>query len=111
MRLKLVLRNNEKDDEFHRRVIERVEFDAGCGPSEGRHDVINPIGRAMRNGDAKADSRAHRFFALLIEARMLSRSSGLILARRASRSISSTEAGQGSVAFIPGVISRVEGQL
>src|SRR6266566_2286143 len=61
MGLKLVLRNNEKDHEFHRRVIERVEFDAGCRSPKSCHYVINPIGRAMRDrklsGDTYVDKR------------------------------------------------------
>ena len=30
VRLELILRHDEKDDEFHRRVVERVELDAGA---------------------------------------------------------------------------------
>ena len=44
MGLKLVLRNNEKDNEFHRRVVERVELDPGCRSSKSRDHVIDPIG-------------------------------------------------------------------
>src|SRR5438093_4840790 len=47
----------------------------------------------------------------LSEARMLSRSAGLIFPRLTSRSISSTMAGQRSVAFISGMICSAESKL
>src|SRR5438105_5603130 len=65
MRLELVLGNDEQDDEFYRRVIERVEFDSACRSSKGRDHVLNPIGRAMWNRDPETDAGAHCFLALL----------------------------------------------
>ena len=44
MRLELVLWNNEKDDEFHRRVVEGVELDPGCRSSKSRNYVIDAVG-------------------------------------------------------------------
>src|SRR5207302_5867147 len=44
---------------FYRRVIERVELDAGCRSSERSDDVVDAIRRAMRNGDTEADARTH----------------------------------------------------
>ena len=64
MSLKLVLRDNEKDDEFHRGVIEGIEFDAAGRSSERRNHIFDPVGRAMWNRDAETDASTHRFFAL-----------------------------------------------
>src|SRR5438270_13371306 len=59
MRLKLVFRDDEQNHEFHRRVVERIELNAGAGPAERGHHLIETIGGTMWNGDAKADARAH----------------------------------------------------
>src|ERR1700687_2652124 len=64
MSLKLVLRNNEENDKFYRRIIKRVEFVSACQSSESGYDIIDPIGGAMRDGDPETDSGTHRFFAL-----------------------------------------------
>ena len=36
MGLELVFGDNKKDDKFDRRIVERLEFDAGAGASEYR---------------------------------------------------------------------------
>ena len=64
MSLELIFRDNEKHDEFHRRVVERVKLNAGGGSAECGHDFLEPVGRTVRYGDAESDARAHRFFAL-----------------------------------------------
>ena len=64
MRLELIFRDNEKDDKFYRRVIERVELDTGSRSPKGGHDLFEPVGGAMGNGDAETDAGAHRFLAL-----------------------------------------------
>ncbi len=65
MGLELILRHDEEDDEFHRRIVERVEFDPCGGAAKGSHYLLDAIGRGVRNGDAKTDAGAHRFLALL----------------------------------------------
>src|SRR5207244_7303328 len=37
MCLKLIFRNDEQNDEFHWRIIQRVELNPFCGSSESRH--------------------------------------------------------------------------
>src|SRR5205085_9407027 len=64
MRLKLVLWNDEEHDEFHGRIIERVELDTGARSAERGDDVIDAVRRTMRNGDAETDAGAHRLLAL-----------------------------------------------
>ena len=64
MGLKLILRHDEEHDEFHRRIIERVELDPGATSAEGGHHFLDSIGRGVRNGDAETDAGAHRFLAL-----------------------------------------------
>ena len=61
MRLKLIFGDNEKDDELHGRVVERVEFRLS---SKFGHDFFEPIGRAMWNGNPESDAGAHRFLTL-----------------------------------------------
>src|SRR4029077_7769055 len=53
MCLELVLRDNEEDDEFHRRVIERVELNTSGRTPKGGYHFVQPVGRTVRNGDAK----------------------------------------------------------
>ena len=65
MRLKLIFWHNEKHDEFHRRVIERIEFNSASRSSKRGNDSFEPVGRAVRNGNPKSDASAHRFLALL----------------------------------------------
>src|SRR4030095_13993040 len=42
VRLKLIFRNNKKNNEFYRRVIQCVEFDPLGGPSERSHYFVEP---------------------------------------------------------------------
>src|SRR5256714_6817072 len=65
MRLKLVLRDDEEDDKFDRRIIERVELDPLRRAPERRHHFLDPVRRSVRNRDAKPDAGTHRFLALL----------------------------------------------
>ena len=64
MSLELVLGNDEQDDEFYRRIIERVELDPGFRSSKRGNHIVDAIGRAMRNRDTETDAGAHGFFAL-----------------------------------------------
>src|SRR5215468_9176232 len=64
MRLKLIFRYDKKNDELYRRAIERVELDSALGSSKCRYDFVEPVGRAVWNGDAEPDAGAHRFLAL-----------------------------------------------
>ena len=64
MSLKLIFRDDEKDDEFNRRIVERIEFDPAGRATEGGDDFFDPIGGSVRNGDAEADASAHRFLPL-----------------------------------------------
>src|SRR4029453_3425525 len=48
--LKLVLRHDEKDDEFDRRAIERIELDPLRRASKGGDDLGDRVGGGMRNG-------------------------------------------------------------
>src|SRR6476661_8390068 len=64
MRLKLILRHNKKDDEFHWSIIERIKLNAGSRPSECSNDFVESIRRTMWNGNAEPDSCTHRFLAL-----------------------------------------------
>src|SRR5206468_3998465 len=64
MRLKLIFRHDEKDDEFHRRVIERIKLNTVGGSSESGNDLIEPVRRTMWNGDPESYSCAHSFLAL-----------------------------------------------
>src|SRR5947208_638525 len=41
--LELIFRHDEKDDEFHRRIIERVELDARARPAKGGHDFFHAV--------------------------------------------------------------------
>ena len=64
MGLKLVFGHDEKNDELHRSIIERIKLDASCGSPERGDDFIEPVGRTMWNRDPESDSCAHGFFAL-----------------------------------------------
>jgi hypothetical protein len=64
MRLKLIFRHNEKDDEFHGSIIERIKLNAGGRSSECSHDFLESVGGTMWNGNAEPDSRAHGLLAL-----------------------------------------------
>ena len=64
MCLKLIFWHNEKDDELHRRVVERIEFDPAGRSSKCGHDFVEAVGGAMGNGDAESDAGAHGFLAL-----------------------------------------------
>jgi hypothetical protein len=44
MCLKLIFRDDKKNNEFYGRVIQRIELDAFGRPSERRHDFVEPIG-------------------------------------------------------------------
>src|ERR1700676_5285809 len=44
VRLKLILRHDEENDEFHRRGIEGVEFNPSCRSSKSCHYFIEAIG-------------------------------------------------------------------
>ena len=44
MRLKLIFRHDEEDNEFHRRIVERVELNPFGGSAEGSHDLVQAIG-------------------------------------------------------------------
>ena len=39
VRLELILRHDEEDDEFHERIVQRLEFDALAGASESRDNL------------------------------------------------------------------------
>ena len=65
MRLKLIFRDNEKDDEFNWRIVERIEFNPAGRATEGGDNFIDAIGGSVRNSDAKTNASAHRFLALL----------------------------------------------
>lgn len=41
--LKLIFRNNEKDNELHGRVIERIELDPGTGAAKSGHNFVQPV--------------------------------------------------------------------
>ena len=45
--LKLILGHDEEDDEFHRRIVERLELDAVGGAPEGGDHLIHSIGRSV----------------------------------------------------------------
>jgi len=62
--LKLVLRHNEKDDEFDWRAVERIELDPLRRTSKGGDDLGDRVGGGMRNGDPKTDAGAHGFLPL-----------------------------------------------
>jgi hypothetical protein len=111
MRLELIFWHDKQNNEFHRRIIQGVKLDSACRSSKRSDDFLKPIGRAMWNGDTEADAGAHGFLALFERARMLSRSAVLILFSPTSRSISSTIAGQRSVAFISGMICSADNKL
>ena len=64
MRLKLILRHNEEHDVFHRRVVERVEFDAFVGAAKRSDDFADPVAGSVWDRDAKANAGAHRLLAL-----------------------------------------------
>ncbi len=65
MSLKLIFRDDEKDDEFDRRIVERIEFNPTGRATEGGDNFIDAIGGSVRNSDAEPNARAHRFFPLL----------------------------------------------
>src|SRR5439155_22607524 len=65
VRLELVLRDNKKNDELHRSIIQSIEFDTGGRSSKGGDDFLEPVRRTMRNGDPESDACAHGFLALL----------------------------------------------
>ena len=44
VRLKLIFWYDKKNNEFHGRVIQRVELDPFGGPSERSHHFVEPIG-------------------------------------------------------------------
>jgi hypothetical protein len=64
VRLKLIFWHNEKNDELHRRVVERIEFNPAGRPSKRSHDLVKAVGGAMGNGDPESDAGAHGFLAL-----------------------------------------------
>src|SRR5580693_5740306 len=47
MRLKLIFRHDEEDDEFHRRIIQCVELDSRGRSSKSRDYLVEPVGRAV----------------------------------------------------------------
>src|SRR6185369_17804739 len=53
VRLKLIFRYDEKNNEFYWRVIQRVELDPFGGPSERSHHFFEPIGGTMRYGNSE----------------------------------------------------------
>ena len=105
VRLKLIFRHDEKDDEFHRRIIERVELDPRCRAPESGDHFVHAIGRGVRDGDAETDAGAHRLLALAQRGQHdVAIRRALICPCATSRSTSSTMADHRSVACISGRI-------
>ncbi len=112
VRLKLIFRHDKKNNEFHGRVIQRVELD----PFAWIFRTQLRLRRADRMNNAVWQFQI-RCPVLIVSsrcfsaARIGSRSADLILPRLTSRSISSTIADQRSVAFISGMICSAESKL
>jgi hypothetical protein len=64
MSLELIFRDDEEDDVFDWRVVERVEFDAFVRAAKRGDDLANPVAGGVWDRDAKANAGAHRLFAL-----------------------------------------------
>src|SRR5438128_10253204 len=62
--LKLIFGHNEKNDEFHRSIIERIKLDASCRSPERGDDFIEPVGRTIQNRHPESNSCAHGFVEL-----------------------------------------------
>src|SRR5436190_17936516 len=65
MRLKLIFRLDKEHDEFHRRVVERVELDPLRRAAEGDDELLDSIRGNVRKGDAETDASAYLFLAPL----------------------------------------------
>ena len=63
MGLKLVLGDDEEDDEADGGVVEGLELDAMGGAAKGGDDAAHAVRRGVRDGDAKADAGAHGLLA------------------------------------------------
>ena len=63
MRLELILRHDEEHDEFHERIVQRLELDPLRRASECRDHFRHAVARCVRDRDAKPDARAHRLLA------------------------------------------------
>src|SRR5436190_23245620 len=64
MHLKLIFLHDEKDNEFYRRIIQRIKLDPGCRSSKSGHNLLDAIRFAVRDGDAEPDAGAHGFLTL-----------------------------------------------
>ena len=64
MRLKLIFRLDKEHDEFHRRIIERIELDPLRRAAEGGDYFLDPIRGSVRDRNAVSDPGAQRFFPL-----------------------------------------------
>jgi hypothetical protein len=60
----VLARDDEEDDEVHRRVVERLEINAGLGAAEDRHHLLQIVGKRVGNGHSGADAGAHLVLAL-----------------------------------------------
>lgn len=63
--LKLTLGNEEKHDEVHRLIVERVEVDPFLRAAQRTDDFRDQIGGGVRDADAEPDAGAHGSLALL----------------------------------------------
>ncbi len=63
MQVVFLARDDEEDDEMHRRVVERLEIDARHGPTEDGDHFFQMVGKRVRDRHARADAGADRLLA------------------------------------------------
>ena len=65
MLLKLTLWHQKQHDQVDGLIVQRIKIDALLGSAKRTHNLVDEIGRRVRNADTKPDTSAHRGFALL----------------------------------------------
>ena len=63
MEMVVFLRNDEQDDEMHWSMVESFEFDAFFGAAENGDDILDAVGKRVRNCNTGADPCADLGFA------------------------------------------------